>query len=244
MSIAVIIVAAGRGRRLGGEIPKQYLALGDSCSIRLAIEAFLCVPDVTALVPVIHPIDRGLYCDALTGLIGRTGPIGRTGLTGRTDPRLLEPVMGGDTRAASVRNGLERLAGEGPELVLIHDAARPFIPLGVIQGVIEALADSDGACAALPVVDALWQADGDTAMAPVPRDGLWRAQTPQGFHFAKILAAHRAHDGSGSDDVAVAREAGLQVTLVPGSEQNYKITTAADLERARRELPLMANRSG
>jgi 2-C-methyl-D-erythritol 4-phosphate cytidylyltransferase len=221
MTVAVIIVAAGRGRRLGGEIPKQYLDLGNSTAIRRSIERFLSVPVVTHVVPVIHPDDRDL-CDAA--------------LKGIRDTRLLPAVTGGDTRAFSVRHGLERLVDEQPDHVLIHDAARPFVPVTVINDVIAALDQSDGACAALPVVDALWRSDAGMIGAPVSRDGLWRAQTPQGFRFNDILAAHRAHDGSGADDVAVAREAGLSVTLVPGSEQSYKITTMADLERARIEV--------
>ena len=106
------------------------------------------------------------------------------------------------------------------------------MPPRVIKNVIEALDVDEGAFAALPVVDALWSAEGTRAAAPVSREGLWRAQTPQGFDFKKILAAHRDHGGLGADDVAVAREAGMQVRIVQGSEQNYKITTKADLERA------------
>lgn len=221
MSLAVIIVAAGRGQRMNAETPKQYLPLGDTCALGLSVSVFLSMKPVQWVVPVIHPDDRSL-CD--------------TALNGIDDPRLLPPVDGGETRAASVRNGLECLSPHAPETVLIHDAARPFVPVSVIEAVTEALQTSDGACAALPVVDALWKADGTRALNSVPRDGLWRAQTPQGFRFDKILDAHRRHDGNGADDVAVAREAGLEVQFVPGSEQSYKITTPADLERARRTL--------
>ena len=217
MSVAVIIVAAGRGRRLGAELPKQYLPLGESTSIRLAIEAFLRVQEVHWLVPVIHPADRDLCADALAGL---------------DDLRILSAVDGGETRALSVRRGLERLEDLEPDRVLIHDAARPFVSETVIREVIAALDENDGACAALPVVDALWRTDGVAAQEQVPRDGLWRAQTPQGFRFLKIMEAHRSHNGSGADDVTVAREVGLNVRLVIGSEQNYKITTQADLKRA------------
>lgn len=217
MSVAVIIVAAGRGTRLGGELPKQYIPLGDHCSLRRAVEAFLSVDAVRWLVPVIHVDDSELCADALTG---------------SRDPRVLPPAMGGETRAQSVRLGLESLEIHKPDFVLIHDAARPFVPIGVICDVISALQHGDGACAALPIVDALWKSEDSAACEPVPRDGLWRAQTPQGFWFRRILDAHRRHDGSGADDVAVAREAGLEVKLVLGSERNYKITTTADLERA------------
>lgn len=217
MTVAVLIVAAGRGQRLGAAIPKQYLPIAGPCSLRRSIETFLAEKRVTYLRAVIHPDDESLYCAALAGL---------------EDPRVLAPVGGGTTRAYSVRFGLESLRGTGVDRVLIHDAARPFVTARVIAEVIGALDGAEGASAALPLVDALWRESGGFADVTVPREGLWRAQTPQGFHFDSILSAHLAHDGSGADDVAVAREAGLSVKLVLGSENNYKITTAADLERA------------
>lgn len=216
-SVGIVIVAAGRGRRLGAETPKQYIELAGACSLRRVAKTFLGMEPVGFIVPVIHPGDADLCGKALAGL---------------DDPRLMPAVDGGETRAQSVRLGLEALEAHSPDLVLIHDAARPFVPVSVIEGVIAALATSDGALAALPVVDALWREEGGEAGDPVARTGLWRAQTPQGFDFDKILAAHRAHDGTAGDDVAVAREAGIAVRLVPGSEQNYKITTADDLGRA------------
>lgn len=217
MSVAALLVAAGRGTRFGGDIPKQYVPLGDTTAIRRAVEVFLSVTEITHVLPVIHPDDRARCAAALEGV---------------DDPRILPPVAGGATRALSVRAGLEHLAATGIDRVLIHDAARPFVTRAVIRAVIAALDDADGACAALPVVDALWTSEAGLADRSVPRDGLWRAQTPQGFRFAAILDAHRGHDGSGADDVAVARDAGLLVRLVPGTDGNYKITTPADLARA------------
>jgi 2-C-methyl-D-erythritol 4-phosphate cytidylyltransferase len=217
VSLAVVVVAAGRGRRLGAEIPKQYIPLGEKTSFRRVFETFLSYEAVRWIVPVIHVDDQILYRDALSGL---------------DDARLLAGIDGADTRARSVRNGLERLAAFSPEKVLIHDAARPFLTVDVIDRVMTALDGGEGACAALPVVDALWKSDNNAADLTIPRDGIWRAQTPQGFDFPKILAAHRAHDGSAADDVAVAKDFGLRVQLVLGSDQNYKITTAADLQRA------------
>lgn len=219
--VAVILVAAGRGRRFGGGIPKQYVPLDGTSSLRRGVEVFLSVEDVGRVLPVIHPDDMDLCEAALEGL---------------SDGRLMTPVPGGETRAMSVKNGLEALEILSPLYVLIHDGARPFVPVPVIRGVISALETWEGAFAALPVVDALWSSAGDEALTPVSREGLWRAQTPQGFDFAKILAAHRAHDGRGSDDVVVAREAGMRVGIVHGSEANYKITTQADMDRARRDL--------
>ena len=218
MTLAVLIVAAGRGTRLGGDVPKQYLPLAGPCALRRAVDVFLSLDAVAAVLPVIHADDTDLCADALAG---------------QGDPRLLSPVTGGATRAASVLRGLEALAPRKPDRVLIHDGARPFVTPATIRAVTDALDTHPGACAALPVVDALWSAPEGMADCPVSRDGLWRAQTPQGFRFAPILAAHRVHDGSGAYDVAVAREAGLAVQLVEGSEANFKITTRADLARAR-----------
>jgi 2-C-methyl-D-erythritol 4-phosphate cytidylyltransferase len=220
LKAAALIVAAGRGTRLGADIPKQYIPLNGPCALRRSIDLFLDMPVIVSVQVVTHPEDTAQYSSAIDGL---------------RDTRLRPPVTGGETRASSVLAGLMALETDHPDIVLIHDAARPFMPKEVIGSVIRALETSDGACAALPVVDALWQADGGLARNSVPREGLWRAQTPQGFVYEKILAAHKEHDGSGADDVAVARDAGIDVRFVPGSEAGYKITTAADLERALRD---------
>lgn len=217
MKTVALIVAAGRGTRLGAEIPKQYIELNGPCALRRSVDLFLSIPAVSGVVCVIHPDDRDRYDAAVQG-IEKTA--------------LLAPVNGGVTRAVSVRNGLEALVSGAPDAVLIHDAARPFMPSRVIDAVIAALRTGRAVCAGLPVVDALWDAPDGVALRSVSRDGLWRAQTPQGFHFQSILAAHRAHAGAGADDVAVAREAGMEVQFVIGSEAGYKITTADDLERA------------
>jgi 2-C-methyl-D-erythritol 4-phosphate cytidylyltransferase / 2-C-methyl-D-erythritol 2,4-cyclodiphosphate synthase len=218
MRVAGLIVAAGRGTRLGTALPKQYQALGRETVLARAVAAMLAHPGVGRVIVAIHPGDGARYAAATAGL---------------DDARLGPPVPGGATRSASVLAGLEALAAWAPEGVLIHDAARPFLGRGVIDRVLAALAEAEGACPALPVVDALWASADGAAVAPVPRDGLMRAQTPQGFRFAAILAAHRAHRGEAADDVAVARAAGLTVRLVPGEERAFKITTAEDLARAR-----------
>ena len=218
MTVAALLVAAGRGTRVGGARPKQYLDVAGKPVLRRTVEAFLACDAIAHLLVVIHHDDGAMYREAVLGL---------------TDARLLEPVPGGASRAASVSAGLERLSERNPDKVLIHDAARPFCPQNVILSVIDVLENADGACAALPVVDALWHAVDGYAQTPVPRDGLWRAQTPQGFRFPKILAAHReCTDPDAADDVAVARAAGLSVKLVRGSEDNFKITTPEDLIRA------------
>lgn len=223
-----LVVAAGRGRRFGGETPKQYLDLGGRSVLRHSLATFAAHPGVDSVRAVIHPDDRGLYDIAAMGL------------------GLMEPTSGGVSRQESVRFGLESLNADGtpPGLVLIHDGARPFIDGGTIGRVIAALNTVPGAIAAVPVNDTLKrispQSAGDSSLlieATIDRSGLWRAQTPQGFRYADILAAHRAVVGEElTDDAAVAERAGLAVSLVMGSEENVKITTAADLLRAARRF--------
>ncbi len=218
MRVAALIVAAGRGQRLGGAVPKQYLPLGDRPVLRHGLDTFLAHPAISVVQVVIGSGDRQHYDTAIAGLDAS---------------RLRPPAAGAAARAASVLAGLEALEPEKPQAVLIHDAARPFVTPALISATLAMLAHAPGALPALPIIDALWREQDGTAAAPVAREGLWRAQTPQGFRFADILAAHRAHSGDAADDAAVARAAGLEVRLVPGSESNFKITTARDLERAR-----------
>lgn len=220
---AVLIVAAGRGTRAGTEVPKQYVELGGKTVLARTLSVFLSLPEITRVTIVIAKGDEAAYAKALRGI---------------SDDRITPPVIGGDSRAASVRNGLETLAKDPPRRVLIHDAARPFVSPEAIRGVLSVLRVHDGGFVALPVTDAIWRADGGFAISPQDRTNLWRAQTPQGFCFGPILAAHRAHLGEAADDVEVARAAGLLVRIVEGSDANFKITTPADLARARTQLNL------
>ncbi len=212
-----LVVAAGRGRRFGGDLPKQYHDLAGRMVLRHTLAAFAANPEIDAVRAVIHPDDRQLYDLAAAGL------------------GLLDPVPGGASRQDSVRLGLESLRPLAPSKVLIHDGARPFIDAGTIGRVIAAL---DHHAAALPVVavaDTLKRGADGVVVDTVDRNGLFRAQTPQGFRFADILAAHLAVVGEDlTDDAAVAERAGLAVALVAGAEDNVKLTTATDLERARR----------
>jgi 2-C-methyl-D-erythritol 4-phosphate cytidylyltransferase/2-C-methyl-D-erythritol 2,4-cyclodiphosphate synthase len=214
-----LVVAAGRGSRFGGEIPKQWRDLGGRPVLRHSLAAFAAHPGIDAVRAVIHPDDRAFYDRAASGL------------------NLGEPIAGGPTRQDSVRLGLEALATQGYDHVLVHDGARPFIDAGVISRVIAALGKNPGAIPALPVHDTLKRSDGTVISETVSRAGLWRAQTPQGFHFGPLLAAHRAVIGHElTDDAAVAEHAGLAVVLVPGSEDNVKITTTEDLRRGEAKL--------
>ncbi|MEZ5648572.1 MAG: bifunctional 2-C-methyl-D-erythritol 4-phosphate cytidylyltransferase/2-C-methyl-D-erythritol 2,4-cyclodiphosphate synthase [Alphaproteobacteria bacterium] len=215
-----LVVAAGRGSRLGGEIPKQYLPIAGQILLRYSLETLRKHPLIQGVRVVIHPDDRDFYNKAAAGL------------------ELLAPVSGGDTRQQSVLNGLESLVAEKPDLVLIHDGARPFLDSATIDRVIAGLANAPGAIAAMPVADTVKRANGTGAIADtIDRRGLWRAQTPQGFRYADILKAHRAQAGRElTDDAAVAEQLGFEVVVVQGSEDNFKVTTREDLGRAERRL--------
>jgi 2-C-methyl-D-erythritol 4-phosphate cytidylyltransferase/2-C-methyl-D-erythritol 2,4-cyclodiphosphate synthase len=217
----VLIVAAGRGHRVGGEIPKQYVELNGLPILYRTVQAFKnSSPDCVIRV-VIHPDDRSLYDDAVRDL------------------ELLDPVSGGATRQESVRLGLESLVDLEPELVLIHDAARPFIDGKTIERVITALGSADGALPVLPVTDTLKRSEGDNVVATVDRSTIWRAQTPQGFHYNKIREAHQQVVGKElTDDASVAELAKLEVVMVEGDQRNIKVTTVEDLAR-----PFPANQS-
>ena len=220
---AVLVVAAGRGRRFGGETPKQYSLLAGQPVVRHSLAQFMAHPAISQVITVIHPEDQADYDAATAGLL------------------LPDSVFGGAERQESVRLGLEHLATgptPPPDLVLIHDAARPLVPWAVINRLLESLDHAAGAIPGLPVVDTLKRADHAGAItATLPREGLWRAQTPQGFHFAPCLAAHRAAAGQSlTDDAAVLEAAGEQVVMVPGSEASLKLTTRHDLETLDRLL--------
>lgn len=234
--ITAIIVAAGRGARAGAGGPKQYRDLSGSAVIARTAAVFLDHPQIDVLRIIIHRDDRSEYEAAMGELL--------------THDKLLEPVFGGAERQDSVRMGLESIEDQGPRQVLIHDAARPFIDADTISRVINALDTHDGAIAALPVHDTLKRSGGDHLIeTTVSRDGLWRAQTPQGFRFDKILTAHRAAAGRKlTDDAAVAEASGMQVALIAGSPDNMKITQARDFGMAEtllgRKITKMEYRTG
>ncbi|WP_102107177.1 bifunctional 2-C-methyl-D-erythritol 4-phosphate cytidylyltransferase/2-C-methyl-D-erythritol 2,4-cyclodiphosphate synthase [Oceaniglobus roseus] len=217
MTTAAVIVAAGRGTRVGGPVPKQWRDLCGRVVLARTLDAFRGAPGVCHVVLVLHPEDMGLA-------------------PGYTALPEVSAVPGGASRGESVRAGLEALERLGVERVLIHDAARPLVSQALIARVCAVLDTSPGAAPALPVTDALWQGAAGKVRGLQDREGLFRAQTPQGFHLAAILAAHRNHPGMAADDVAVAHAAGLPVAIVDGDEDNLKITTEADFTRAARIL--------
>lgn len=215
--VYALVVAAGRGSRFGGAVPKQYLPLGGAVVLRHAVAAFAGHPRIAGVVAAIRPEDRASFDRAVAGL------------------GVLPPVAGGAMRQDSVRLGLEALAPHRPERVLIHDGARPFPDRALIDRVIDGLDRAPAAIPALALRDTIKRAGDGLVRATVERSELWRAQTPQGFHFAAILAAHRAAAGHRlTDDSAVAEAAGLSPLLVGGSEDNLKVTTPEDLAAAER----------
>ncbi len=222
--VAALIVAAGRGSRAGGAGPKQYVPLGGQSILSRTVRAFTDHPRVSEVRVVIHADDLATYDTAIASLDIRPGA----------------PIMGGATRQDSVRAGLEALAQQPPDLVLIHDAARPFVDGGLIGRVILALDRAEAALPVLPVTDTLKRGADGYVVETVPRDGLYRAQTPQGFRYGRILHAHRAaakaERSDFTDDAAIAEWQGIQVALVSGSAHNLKITTAEDLASAQENL--------
>ncbi|SDW40091.1 bifunctional 2-C-methyl-D-erythritol 4-phosphate cytidylyltransferase/2-C-methyl-D-erythritol 2,4-cyclodiphosphate synthase [Litoreibacter albidus] len=207
-SVAVVIVAAGRGVRAGGDIAKQWQPLCGRRVIDWTCAAFASHPTVGQIVLV---VPEGTPQDML--------------------PEGVHCVSGGDSRDASVLSGLQAVDAAF-DLVLIHDGARPLVEHSLIDAVVAALETADGAAPALAVTDALWRGAQGAVSGTQDRDGLYRAQTPQGFHRTQILAAHRAHQGGAADDVEIARAAGLTVAIVDGAERNLKITTPEDFARA------------
>jgi len=225
-SVAVIVVAAGKGERAapGGDgTPKQYRPLAGTPVLARTLAALLALPAIDTVLPVIHP-EHGASYAAL----------------GLTDPKLLPPANGGAERQASVRAGLEALAASPPDLVLIHDAARPLVSASLVDGVLAALAGSDGALPVLALTDTIKRSrDGVLVDGTEDRHTLFAAQTPQGFLYPKILEAHRRAAAAGkafTDDAAIAEWAGLGVALAPGSSRNIKITLPEDFARAERLL--------
>ena len=223
MRVAAILVAAGSGTRFGAGQPKQFAAIAGKPVVRWAAEGLL--PHATHLQPVGDP---ALLGPALAGL------------------GCLPAVPGGGTRQDSVRAGLEALAPLAPDVVLVHDAARPCVPGHVVPALLAALARVPGAIPALPVADTLKRAADGRIEATVERAGLFRAQTPQAFHYPILLRLHRQNaTPSLTDDAALLEHAGLAVDLVPGDEDNTKLTYPEDLMRLERALaPAMLPRVG
>jgi len=222
----VLIVAAGRGARFGGEIPKQYRLLAGLPVLTRTLCAFAETLPAARLLVTIHPDDSVLYEEALAAA--------PKGVAARTLPW----VAGGATRQASVCNGLEAVTKEGQKIVLVHDAARPFASSGLILRACESARKYGAAVPGLAVTDTIKTVDSEGAVACTPdRAALRAVQTPQAFDYALLLAAHRAAAGLElTDDAAVVEKAGHKVHVFEGDAGNMKITSAGDLEAAERRL--------
>ncbi len=212
MHVAAILVAAGSGSRFGADLPKQFLPLAGKPVIRHAAEA------LAAHAAILQPVgEAAAIDDRLAGIVG-----------------CLPSVPGGETRQDSVRAGLEALLPHAPDIVLVHDAARPVIPAGTIPALLAALTDAFGAIPGAPVADTLKRVERRVILGTVPREGLFRAQTPQAFRFGALLAAHRAGLTGATDDASLLEAAGQTVVVVPGSDDNIKLTYPEDFLRLER----------
>lgn len=222
MTVAAVIVAGGSGLRAGGEKPKQYQLIGGRPLIWWTINAFAAHPGVAHVQVVIGEGHAEMFAEATAGLA------------------ILPAVTGGTTRQESCRLGLEALEPLAPDKVMIHDAARPFASRDLISHVIAWLDRHPAVLPGLPVTETLKRAPGGIVSGTVDRTSIWAAQTPQGFLFAPILAAHRKAAAAGidtlTDDAAVAEYAGIPVTMIPGRIENRKLTSAEDIEQADRML--------
>jgi 2-C-methyl-D-erythritol 4-phosphate cytidylyltransferase/2-C-methyl-D-erythritol 2,4-cyclodiphosphate synthase len=221
-SVAAVVVAAGRGLRAGGDMPKQYRHLAGEPVIRTSLRLFAHHPAVALVQPVIHPDDGARFGAAADGL------------------NLLAPVFGGATRQASVRAGLEALAPLRPDLVLIHDAARPYASAALVSRAIAAVAATGAAVPAMPLADTVKSIDAAGMIEQtLDRTKLRTVQTPQVFAFAPVLNAHQRAAASGlenfTDDAALAEWAGLKVAVFAGEAGNLKLTTPEDVARAERD---------
>ena len=217
--VAAIVVAAGRGSRVGGDLPKQFRAIGGTPMVRQSLVMLLEHPNVGAVQPVIHPDDVATFQASVAGLA------------------ILPPVFGGATRQGSVRAGLEALAPRRPDIVLIHDAARPFASGELVSRAIAAAKQTGAAIPALPVTDTVKTVDAAGLVdKTLDRNVLRLVQTPQSFAFAALLDAHRRAAAAGredfTDDAALAEWAGLKVSVFAGEAGNIKITNEGDLARA------------
>ncbi len=221
MKIGAIIVAAGRGERAGGGIPKQFRKLAGRSVLARSYQALSSHPAITAIVLVTNPQDAA-ELDAVDTELG---------LTARR-------VAGGATRSDSVRAGLAAMAGSGVDAVMIHDAARPFVSPDLIDRLVEALRAHPAVIPVIPVTDALMRVGREgEILEPVDRETLGAAQTPQAFHLDTIIQAHdRAAGAAFADDAAVIRAAGGSVFSVSGESGNYKLTRPEDFQRAEAEL--------
>ena len=217
--VAAVVVAAGKGTRVGGDTPKQFQRVGDEIMLRRTLLTLVEARQINLVQPVIRPEDRAAFDDAAEQLA------------------VLPPAFGGATRQISVRAGLEALAPHAPDIVLVHDAARPFASQALIARAIEAAEKAGAAVPGLAVTDTVKTVDAQGfVQQTLERGALRTIQTPQGFAYAALIAAHRRAAAQGrddfTDDAALAEWAGMKVAVFEGEAGNIKITNAEDFARA------------
>jgi 2-C-methyl-D-erythritol 4-phosphate cytidylyltransferase / 2-C-methyl-D-erythritol 2,4-cyclodiphosphate synthase len=226
--VAAVVVAAGRGTRAGLVYPKQYKVMGGTPMVRESLRVFASHPEVYLVLPVIHPDDTARFAAAAEGL------------------DLAKPVSGAETRQGSVRAGLEALSEQAPDLVLVHDAARPFTSAALVSRAIAAAGAHGAAIPALPITDTVkLVGDAGEVAATLNRSALRTVQTPQAFAYPALLDAHRraaaARRDDFPDDAALAEWAGMKVAVFEGEAGNVKITTPEDFARAERDAQTLAD---
>ena len=213
-SITAIIVAAGRGTRAGNGIPKQYRKIGKKSILHHTINSLLAHNKINNILCVIHEDDITLFADIASKI---------------NNIRLSKAILGGETRSESVFNGLKSASSD---YVLIHDGARPCLPISALNRLIDGLEKNDACFLGLPVVDTLWSVSNTKITENIPRETVWKAQTPQAFKLSKIYNAYKNTNQTSTDDVGIAHAAGIKVTPIIGSEKNIKITNPEDFNLA------------
>ena len=228
MRFAAVVVAGGRGVRAGSGIPKQFRKVLGRPVMARSLDPILAHRAVGECVAVVARQDVRTFESEVASLFDQE----------------IRVAEGGTTRTESVLSGLRALEGRGYTHVLVHDAVRPFLSKELLEQLIEACKKHDGAIPVAPVSDALWEVVDGSAARPVPRDGTFRAQTPQAFAFEPLLQAHLAHSGAAADDAAIAVAGGMNVAAVAGCDRNFKITVEGDFDRAERAAAVMDYRTG
>lgn len=217
---AALIVAGGSGTRCGGGLPKQYRPLDGIPAISHTLRVFLEHENIDH-IQVVHGVGHEVFYTAATAILA----------SHPQHKKILPAVHGGKTRQNSVLKGLEALAQRKPDRVLIHDAARVLLPPAVIDAVCGALCSHEAVLPATPVTDTLKRACAvtETVLETVDRSALWQAQTPQGFLFETVYAAHRAAQlQEATDDIALVEQSGTNAKIVSGHPHNFKLTTPED----------------
>lgn len=210
-----LLVASGRGERMGSKVPKQYLSYQGKSLLRYSIDAFIQHPAIDKIQVMIHPSDLSFYEQAIEGMVS---------------DKLLPPQYGGSERQLSVRYGLEAIAPYNPSYVLIHDGVRPFLSSALIDRIYQGLANASAVVPLLPLAETLKEYTGTHIIKTHPREKFGLAQTPQGFHFPLILHLHHTYaDLHATDDAMLCEAENIPITTVPGDPLNRKITYPEDM---------------